>query len=634
MEIHQALTSEDCETQAAMQPGSTSALDAKVKVRGLDWLILLFTLLVCCGLYLSTFPREFTNWDDPEYIINNPLIRALSLEKLNKIITEPYFANYAPLTLLSYALDYSFWKLNPIGYHLHNLLLHLGCVLALFFLLRQFSLPRFVVLSSVFLFAIHPVNVETVSWASERKNLLATLFFFISFHQYIQYTKHSARVNFLLSVFCFLLSLLSKASTVVVPLVFLAYDYAFRGKKFSELQLYDKLPFIVLAEIHTFFSVHAAGAHRALNSYHHGGSLLSAFSSGRLFEEYLKLLMFPLNLSGFYYPRETPSFLAIGYWIPLLSCVAALVFLVRFSKPLFFWFSSFIILMIPVLNIVPLPIQMANRYLYVSEAGIWVMVATAARWAWIRCRPFQLARLALTGSVAAWVLFLGFQTAEFNRAWKNTERFWIDVIEKDFYNEIAHYNLGLHYMNQSNANRAGIEFWHSLAIHPKYHLALSGIGGYYFDKGQTELARQRFHAALNASPDFDVAINNLGRVYAEMGKLQRALYFFYRATYVNPQNIRAFSNIAVAYQRIHKLDALEEIANLIIEQFPEAPEGFFRLGICREAQGRLSEAILAWEESLRRTVEGDPLIQQVESRLAAVRAKASDSALHLPQYAR
>ena len=119
-----------------------------------------------------------------------------------------------------------------------------------------------------------------------------------------------------------------------------------------------------------------------------------------------------------------------------------------------------------------------------------------------------------------------------------------------------------------------------------------------------------------------------------MGKLQRALYFFYRATYVNPNNIRALSNIAVAYQRINKLDALEEIAGVIIQRFPEAPEGFFRLGMCREAQGRFPEAISAWEESLKRAAAGDPLIQQIESRLGPVRAKVSNSALHLPQYDR
>ena len=611
-----------------------TALDSEVKVCRLDWLILVCTLLVSAGLYVSTFPREFTNWDDPEYIVNNPLIRSLSLQKLNRIITEPYFANYAPLTLLSYALDYSIWGLNPVGYHLHNLLLHLGSVVALFFLLRQFSLHRFVVLSSIFLFAIHPVNVESVSWASERKNLLATLFFFLSFHQYIQYRKSSARVNFLLSLFCLLLSLLSKASTVVAPLVFLAYDFAFREGKLMQLRLYDKLPFIILAEIHAFFSIHAAGAHRALNSYHHGGSLLSAFASGHLFEEYFKLLLFPANLSGFYYPRESPSFVAVGYWLPLLLCIAALVLLARFSRLLFFWFASFVILMIPVLNIVPLPIHMANRYLYVSEAGIWVLLAITARWVWMRCRPFPVTRTALVGMTAGWLVWLGFQTTQFNRAWKNNELFWEHVIDQDFYNEIAHYNLGLHYMNQSNVNRAGIEFWHSLAIHPNYHLALSGIGGYYFDKKQIEWARQRFHAAVNSSPDFDVAINNLGRVYAEMGQLQRALYFFYRATYVNPNNLRAFSNIAVAYQRINKLDALEEVAGLIIERFPEAPEGFFRLGMCREAQERFPEAIAAWEEGLKRTVPGNPLIQQIESRLGSVRAKVSNSALYLPPYDR
>ena len=634
MQIDQELTSENSRAQLVFPAEPIVALDREVKVSKLDWLILLSTLLISCGLYLSTFPREFTNWDDPEYIINNPLIRSLSLQKLNKIITEPYFANYAPLTLLSYALDYSLWKLNPAGYHLHNLLLHLSCVVALFFLLRQFSLPRFVVLGSIALFAIHPVNVETVSWASERKNLLATFFFFLSFHQYIQYRKTSTRLNFLLCVFCFLLSLLSKASTVVAPLVFLAYDYAFKEKKLLQLRLYDKLPFIILAEIHTFFSIHAAGAHKALNSYHHGGSLLSAFASGRLFEEYFKLLLFPANLSGFYYPRESPSFVAVDYWLPFLLCIAALVLLAWLSRPLVFWFASFIALMIPVLNIVPLPIQMANRYLYVSEAGIWVLLVVALRWVWMGCRSFPVARVALATMVTGWLVWLSFQTTQFNRAWKNNELFWTNVIDQDFYNEIAHYNLGLHYINQSNINRAGIEFWHSLAIHPKYHLALSGIGGYYFDKGQTELARQRFHAALNASPDFDVAINNLGRVYAEMGKMQRALYFFYRATYVNPNNIRALSNIAVAYQRINKLDALEEIAGVIIQRFPEAPEGFFRLGMCREAQGRLPEAISAWEESLKRAPAGDLLTQQIESRLGPVRAKVSNSALHLPQYDR
>src|SRR5690349_6512861 len=128
LETYQSLTSDSSEPRPTFSAEPTHTQSRQAAGSKLDWFVLLSILLISCGLYLSTFPREFTNWDDPEYIVNNSLIRSLSLQKLNKIITEPYFANYAPLTLLSYALDYRLWKLNPVGYHLHNLLLHLGCV--------------------------------------------------------------------------------------------------------------------------------------------------------------------------------------------------------------------------------------------------------------------------------------------------------------------------------------------------------------------------------------------------------------------------------------------------------------------------------------------------------------------------
>ncbi len=150
-------------------------------------------LLVTFLLYLFSLPKEFTNWDDPEYILNNPLIRSLSLTNLNRILTEPYFANYAPVTLLSYALDYRFFGLKAAGYHIHNVLLHLACIVTLYFLLLKLGISKRVVLLSALLFAVHPVNVESVSWTSERKNLLATFFFLLSFYQYIRYREIGSR---------------------------------------------------------------------------------------------------------------------------------------------------------------------------------------------------------------------------------------------------------------------------------------------------------------------------------------------------------------------------------------------------------------------------------------------------------
>lgn len=596
------------------------------KFRVEAWLLLAI-LIASAALYLSSIPKEFTNWDDPEYILNNPLIRTLSLKNLNTIITEPYFANYAPLTLISYALDFRLWELNRYGYHLHNVALHLGCVLALYFLLRRFELSRFVVLMGVGLFAIHPVNVETVAWASERKNLLATLFFLISFRHYIRYRESAERVHYLSCVLFFLLSLLSKASTVVAPLVFVAYDYLKGDGKLRSLSLYDKLPLIVLAEVHTFLSIHAAGARNALNSYHRGGPLLSAFASGHLFEEYLGLLFWPVELSAMYYPRTSPSFIDLSYWIPLLLFAAVAVAFYFISRRLFFWFSFSVIFLIPVLNIVPLPIMIANRYLYIPQIGIWIVLGILAQTVWQRCERYRMVRVSLAASLSLWLMLLVNQALRFNRAWNDTEALWSDVIRKDFLNEIAHYNLGLHCMSRGLTNRAGLEFGIALGIHPNYPLALSGMGGYYFEKGKVEAAKKKFYAAINASPDFDIAMNNLGKVYAETGDLQRALFMFHRATYVNPRNIGALNNIVVLYLRANNPEAAKEVALGMIETIPEAPDGFFRLGMSLEALGDMRGALAAFERSKSLAARDEEFSRQIESRLLPIRQKLQVNSL-------
>jgi tetratricopeptide (TPR) repeat protein len=586
------------------------------------WILSAITALTL-GLYLSSFPKEFTNWDDPEYIINNPLIRSLSLKNLNTIITEPYFANYAPLTLLSYALDYQIWELNPLGYHLHNLALHLGCILTLYGLLCRFDLSRFVVLGSVLLFAIHPVNVETVSWASERKNLLATLFFLLCFYHYIRFREERSRVHYLSAVLFFLLSILSKASTVVAPLAFLAYDYLKSHSKLRNLCLYDKLPFIVLAEIHTFLSIHAAGARNALRSYHGGGSLLSTFASGHLFEEYLGLLFWPIKLSAMYDSRESPSFGDFAYWLPLILFTGFALSLYLKSRRLFFWLGFFVIFLIPVLNIVPLPIKLANRYLYIPQIGIWVTLGIMTQALWRFCQPYRMVRSTLVATLALWLVLLTSQTWRYSQAWKNIETLWSDEIDKDFLNEVAHYNLGLFYVNRGLINRAGLEFGMSLGVNPNYHLALSGMGGYYYEKGRIDLAKRKFYAAINSSPDFDIPMNNLGKVYAETGDLRRALFMFHRATYANPKNIGALNNIVVLYLRVNRPDAAKEVAMGMIKTFPEAPDGFFRLGMCLEALGDFHAALNALENSRKQAGKNGDMLKQIDSRIAIVQGRIS-----------
>jgi tetratricopeptide (TPR) repeat protein len=583
-------------------------------------LVVLLTFL----LYLGSLPKEFTNWDDGQYITDNLLIRSLSLSNLNKIVTEPYFANYAPLTLISYAVDYHFWKLNPIAYHFHNLALHLGCVVILLFLLKKLGLSQGVIWATTFLFAVHPVNVESISWASERKNLLAALFLFLSFYHYVQFTKMRTGTYYLASLLFFLLSVMSKASTIVAPLAFLFYDYCKEGsKRIRELSLYDKLPFIVLAEVFGFLAVHAAGAGSALNSYHKGGSLLSLIACGHLFFQYAQILLWPSNLSALIYPTITPSYDSVPIWIAFLSFLVLMMIVFVKSKILFFWSSFFVIFLIPVLNIVPLPIMIANRYLYISQVGVWVILSLLVLRLLKVLRPYRLAQATTWGGLSIWLFFLGYQTFQTTKVWRNSYTLWTDTIEKDFFNDVAHYNLGLWFHNQKQSNRSGHEYLISLLIHPAYHLPLAGIGGYYFEKGQTDLALKKFYAAVNAAPDSDICINNLGKVLAEKGDARRALYMFFRATYVNPKNIEAFNNIVVLYLRTNRVDTALEIARSMILGFPESSDGYFRLGMCLEGKGDLVGALNAWEEGKKRVSIESQLSAQIDAAILSARERLS-----------
>ncbi len=586
-----------------------------------DLWFLASVLAITIGLYLSCLPKQLTNWDDPEYVINNPLIRSLSLRNLNAILTQPYFANYAPLTLISYAIDYQLWGLNAAGYHFHSLALHLACVLAFYWVLQKFQIPRFVLLAAVGLFAVHPINIESVSWCSERKNLLAGLFFWLSFGQYLRYRERPLRSAYLASILFFLLSLLSKASAIVAPLAFLAYDYCFREKKLHALRLFDKLPFLILAEIFTLVSIYAAGTWSALRSYHDGGPLISLFASGHLFQDYLEMLLWPTRLSAVYLPRVEPSLASLAFWIPLLAFVGLCICLFKRSTSLFFWLSFFVIFLLPVMNIVPLPIRTTNRYLYIPQAGAWILLASGAAWVYRQLGPFVLARRVTCALGCFWLLFVGYETYLWNKAWRNSYTLWNDVIDKDFYNEMGHLNLAEWFVAHKQVNRAGLEYLIALGINRNYANGLAGMGNYYLGKGQQQRAIQLYYESLNLVPDSASTLNNLGSAYLQIGRNQRALYFFFRSLYINPNSLKVMNNIALLYVGLQKADAAMEMAKEMLQRFPSEPDGYLRAGESFQLKQDWPRAIAAWEEA-RKLASGDSaLVKQIDLSLSSIRAK-------------
>ena len=232
----------------------------KIKIVFLLFLILIISL----PAFLPCLKNGFV-WDDRQYLIENSAVQALSFKNVTRIFTSFTEGNYHPVTFLSYLLEFHFFKLNPAGYHLINLILHLFNSLLVFWLFMLLTRSSAVSFITSILFAIHPLHVESVAWVSGRKDVLYAFFFITAIISYLYYLKkRKGNAFYLLSLFLFILSVLSKSMAVSLPLVLFLIDYL-SGRKFDKTALLDKVPFFVLSIVFAvigFVSQYTGGAVR------------------------------------------------------------------------------------------------------------------------------------------------------------------------------------------------------------------------------------------------------------------------------------------------------------------------------------------------------------------------------------
>jgi len=183
--------------------------------------ILSFVIVVA---YIKIFSAGFISWDDPEYILHNADINGISLNHIFNWFSKCYIGNYHPVTLLSYAIDHLMFGWQPWGFHFINILLHIFNAFLVYILVSKLQPRYFVSLLTALIFALHPVQTESVSWVAERKTLLCAFFYFLSLLKYIKYVKSPSPKYYFLVVLFSLLAMLSKAEGVALPFVFFAID--------------------------------------------------------------------------------------------------------------------------------------------------------------------------------------------------------------------------------------------------------------------------------------------------------------------------------------------------------------------------------------------------------------------------
>jgi protein O-mannosyl-transferase len=459
-------------------------------------MIALATVLTFLPTLHNTFlPLGF----DDGLILETPAIRTLTWANLRTVTTEFNRVNFIPVTMLSFAVQYAVSGLAPFGYHLVNILLHAAAAILVFAFLSPIAPSRRVALTAALLFALHPVQMASVSPAVERKTLLAGMFCLLALVAYQRWRTKGARRYYALALVAFLFGALSKAMAVSLPPVLVLYDYVFLGRP----RWLEKLPFFGIAAVVSCAALAGHAQAAALAPLHGGNLLAHILIVGRANLEYVTSLFLPFNLAPvYYYPRtmvhEPLNVLAVG----LIAFVCIYVTLYRRRYPWsFFCLWWFVLMLAPESNIVPLAQLRADRYLYLPSVGfaLWVAVGLnrlpqsldlGRSWH----LPLRWSGLALAGTLAV----LSYRSAGI---WHDDVSAWARVVERHPWCAVAHGMLGRAYYDRNDDVQAERALRRALRFSkppPDAYLYLAKL---YAAHGLTVLASANLQRYLELAPD-------------------------------------------------------------------------------------------------------------------------------------
>ena len=481
--------------------------------------------------------------------------------------------------MLSYAIDYRFWKLNPDRLSddeypfLHSDLYHdFFNSSPPFISLRERtssnSHERVAILGSL-LFAAHPVHVEAVTWLAARKEVLQGFFFFLAFYLYLKGREKNGleKIGYLgLVLFTILLATLSKPSAIVFPAVILVYEVAQRKNRWIDFIKSHWLFFVLSIFISIIFTsilikvmLDAGG----IKPYHGGSFFNNLLISFYVFLYNIKLLVTTINYSAAY---------TINVSNPLLS-LRTLVFVgitfllfgfslwsLKKTKVIFFCFFFFFVTLLPYLNIFPISTLLADRYVFIASFSYCFLLGIAFDKLYgLESKRFSEGFFKLLSIVIFLFLLVGysFMTIRQNKIWENSYTLWADAVEK--------------YPNSNTAN------------------ALMGV--VYMDLGMDEKAVEYLEKAVQIFPYDYQSRNNLGIVYGKLEQPEKALKELMTAIYLKPEDDSIKINLSVFYQRQKEYEKSEEILKYLLSKTPKDANLYFRLGLLYKEAGQYDEAV-------------------------------------------
>ena len=562
------------------------------------------------AIYWPVVGHEFINYDDPIYVTENRHVNAgLTLAGLQWALTRIAGEGtyWHPLTWVSHMVDCQLFGLKPGWHHLTNVLFHIANGLLVFWALRRLTGAYWRSGLVAALFALHPLQVDTVAWVAERKNVLSTFFGLLTVLAYARYARRPGRGRLVWVVGLFGLGLLAKPMLVTLPCVLLLLDYwplrRMAPATFLGL-VQEKVPMFGLAALSSMVTLLA---HERLQSVASAGQLALPLRMAHAlvsYVQYLGKVIWPSHLAVYYpHPRVWPAG-AVGMAGVLLAGISVLALWWARRRP-YLWVGWlwFLGTLVPVIGLVQVGSQsMADRFIYLPIIGLFLMlvwglagVGVVGRW-W---------RAVLVCSAVAAVAGCAVVTWFQLKHWRNSETLFRHALAVTRDSAVAHYSLGIALVQQDRLSEGMAHLEQAVRLKPDYPEAHNNLGYALLQQGKVAEAIGHVEEAVRLKPEYAEAYCNLGMVLFQLGRVPEAVSRYEQASRLQPEHAQTHNNLGVALLQLRKLP--EAIGHLerALRLEPEYARArnnlgmaLVQLGEALAAQGKWAEAIPQYERAL------------------------------------
>lgn len=598
-----------------------------------DTLVCFFLVLATVIVYWPVQNYGFTLFDDTLYVSENSNVKngltyksfqwAFSFENKNKTY-------WHPLTWLSHMLDCEIYGLKPGKHHTTNLIFHILSTLLLFLVLKRMTGAIWQSAFVASLFALHPLNVNSVAWIAERKNVLSTFFWMLTMWVYAWYCERPKFFRYVLLLLSLALGLLSKPVLVTLPCVFILLDFwplkrirlicnTMSINKLSKINLIpekvlgryhfppilymsiiEKLPLFILCFITIYLSSLSQHKELAIVSFDSIPLMLRLENAIVSYVVYIMKMIWPINLAVFYpFPDSIPLWETLSALLILLAITVSAIKTYK-NYPYFLigwlWYLGTLVPMIGLIQAGLWP-AMANRFTYIPLIGLFIIISWGGAALW--CNRWGL-KTGLIGLAAAILVILTLITHYYVQQWQNDIDLFQKAIDVESKNQVAHNNLGLAYMSHNEYQKAFKHISQAIKIHPGDALAHNNMGFLLFKQGEIDRAIKYYNNAIYLDPDFKKAHANLALAFSTKNRPDEAIEHYKTALAIDPNYAEAHLNLGILLGGQGKLDeAIKHLRTVLELNSDYSAQASYNLGNLFRNIRNDNKAIFYYKDALR-----------------------------------